>query len=236
MSPARARIHHTKARIRPFAPDSIKPQRSGCAVACALAPVGLAEGEVAGRSGVFFSTLAVVTFRRAYARAGLYDPSRGDRISAGLANRADDRRAGAGPKSHTGSRLFLGHSSLWILAGIGQGGAGPLGIMAGIVTRDAFTPCFFVDIYRASLIDALSPFGPPARALASINCRPWCRDPLTGRCGFALHVIFADVSLTRLVLCRVWDSFPSGRPGGADSNWPAADLRLHWPLPGLFWL
>jgi len=185
------------------------------------------EGGLLADLALFFSTLAVVTFGGAY--AVLAYMTQAVVTDFGWLSTAQMIDA-LGLAETTPGPLILVTQFVGILAGIAQGGAG-LGIMAGIVTLwMTFTPCFLWIFTGASYIDALSHRPRLRGALASITAAV-VGVILNLSLWFALHVIFADVSLTRFGPLPVWDSF----------QWQAAaltalalllHLRLALPLPG----
>lgn len=142
---------------------------------------------------VFFSTLAVVTFGGAY--AVLAYMTQAVVTDFGWLSTAQMIDA-LGLAETTPGPLILVTQFVGILAGLSQGGAG-LGIAAGIVTLwMTFVPCFLWIFTGAPYIDALAHKPRLRGALACItaavvgviaNLSLW----------FALHVIFAEVTLTR---------------------------------------
>ncbi len=176
------------------APDPVAPPRSGwpsgsCRWACssALEPGLLAD------LALFFSTLAVVTFGGAY--AVLAYMTQAVVTDFGWLTTAQMIDA-LGLAETTPGPLILVTQFVGILAGIAQGGIG-LGIMAGIVTLwMTFTPCFLWIFTGAPYIDALA-YRPRLRgALAAVTAAV-VGVILNLSLWFALHVIFADVTLTR---------------------------------------
>ena len=176
--------------------------------------------------GLFFSTLAIVTFGGAY--AVLAYMTQAVVTDFGWLSTAQMIDA-LGLAETTPGPLILVTQFVGVLTGIAQ--SGPLmGVIAGIVTLwMTFTPCFLWIFTGAPYIDALSHRPRLRGALASITAAV-VGVILNLSLWFALHVIFAAVNTTRFGPMPVWDSF----------QWQAAaltvlallmHLRLALPLP-----
>lgn len=176
---------------------------------------------------VFFSTLAVVTFGGAY--AVLAYMTQAVVTDFGWLSTAQMIDA-LGLAETTPGPLILVTQFVGILAGLSQGGAG-LGIAAGIVTLwMTFVPCFLWIFTGAPYIDALAHKPRLRGALACItaavvgviaNLSLW----------FALHVIFAEVTLTRFGPLPQWQSVDLVAVGLIVLAL-LVHLRLAMPLPG----
>lgn len=176
---------------------------------------------------VFFSTLAVVTFGGAY--AVLAYMTQAVVTDFGWLSTAQMIDA-LGLAETTPGPLILVTQFVGILAGLSQGGAG-LGIAAGIVTLwMTFVPCFLWIFTGAPYIDALAHKSRLRGALACItaavvgviaNLSLW----------FALHVIFAEVTLTRFGPLPQWQSVDLVAVGLIVLAL-LVHLRLAMPLPG----
>lgn len=176
---------------------------------------------------VFFSTLAVVTFGGAY--AVLAYMTQAVVTDFGWLSTAQMIDA-LGLAETTPGPLILVTQFVGILAGLSEGGAG-LGIAAGIVTLwMTFVPCFLWIFTGAPYIDALAHKPRLRGALACItaavvgviaNLSLW----------FALHVIFAEVTLTRFGPLPQWQSVDLVAVGLIVLAL-LVHLRLAMPLPG----
>lgn len=176
---------------------------------------------------VFFSTLAVVTFGGAY--AVLAYMTQAVVTDFGWLSTAQMIDA-LGLAETTPGPLIVVTQFVGILAGLSQGGAG-LGIAAGIVTLwMTFVPCFLWIFTGAPYIDALAHKPRLRGALACItaavvgviaNLSLW----------FALHVIFAEVTLTRFGPLPQWQSVDLVAVGLIVLAL-LVHLRLAMPLPG----
>lgn len=176
---------------------------------------------------VFFSTLAVVTFGGAYAELAYM--TQAVVTDFGWLSTAQMIDA-LGLAETTPGPLILVTQFVGILAGLSEGGAG-LGIAAGIVTLwMTFVPCFLWIFTGAPYIDALAHKPRLRGALACItaavvgviaNLSLW----------FALHVIFAEVTLTRFGPLPQWQSVDLVAVGLIVLAL-LVHLRLAMPLPG----
>jgi chromate transporter len=175
---------------------------------------------------LFFSTLAVVTFGGAY--AVLAYMTQAVVTDFGWLSTAQMIDA-LGLAETTPGPLILVTQFVGILAGIAQGGTA-LGIAAGIITLwMTFTPCFLWIFTGAPYIDALAHRPRLRGALASVTAAV-VGVILNLSLWFALHILFASVTLTRF----------GPLPDFASFQWQAAaltalavllHLRLGLPLP-----
>ena len=225
---------HSRQDAVPPPPLSRVPLRQTLATAALwlslwLVPLGLLvilERGLLADLALFFSTLAVVTFGGAY--AVLAYMTQAVVTDFGWLTTAQMIDA-LGLAETTPGPLILVTQFVGILAGIGQGGAG-LGIMAGIVTLwMTFVPCFLWIFTGAPYIDALAHRPRLRGALASVTAAV-VGVILNLSLWFALHVIFARVTMTGFGPLPDWTSF----------HWQAAaltalacllHLRLGLPLP-----
>lgn len=194
-----------------------------------LVPLGLLvlfDQGVLADLAIFFSTLAVVTFGGAYAvLAYMTQTVVADFGWLDTAQMID----ALGLAETTPGPLILVTQFVGILTGLNMGSAA-LGFAAGLVTLwMTFVPCFLWIFTGAPYIDALAHKPKLRAALASITAAV-VGVILNLSLWFALHVIFDDVTLTRLGPLPVWGSF----------QWQAASLiglafvlylRLGLPLP-----
>ncbi len=195
-----------------------------------LVPLGLllwAEAGLLADLAVFFSTLAVVTFGGAY--AVLAYMTQAVVTDFGWLSTAQMIDA-LGLAETTPGPLILVTQFVGILAGLSQGGTG-LGIAAGIVTLwMTFIPCFLWIFTGAPYIDALAHKPRLRGALACItaavvgviaNLSLW----------FALHVVFAEVTLTQVGPLPSWHTLDLAALGLIVLAL-LIQLRLAIPLPG----
>jgi chromate transporter len=194
-----------------------------------LIPLGLLitfEQGLLADLALFFSTLAVVTFGGAYAvLAYMTQAVVNDFGWLTTAQMID----ALGLAETTPGPLILVTQFVGILAGIAQGGTA-LGIAAGIVTLwMTFTPCFLWIFTGAPYIDALAHRPRLRAALASVTAAV-VGVILNLSLWFALHVLFASVTVTRA----------GPLPDPLTFQWQAAALtalalllylRLGLPLP-----
>ncbi|MFU8865104.1 MAG: chromate efflux transporter [Rhodobacterales bacterium] len=194
-----------------------------------LLPLGLlvwAEAGLLADLAVFFSTLAVVTFGGAY--AVLAYMTQAVVTDFGWLSTAQMIDA-LGLAETTPGPLILVTQFVGILAGLSQGGTG-LGIAAGIVTLwMTFVPCFLWIFTGAPYIDALAHKPRLRGALACItaavvgviaNLSLW----------FALHVVFAEVTLTSFGPLPLWQTLDLAALGLIVLAL-LIHLRLAMPLP-----
>ncbi len=184
------------------------------------------EGGVLADLALFFSTLAIVTFGGAYAVLSYMTQTVvtdfGWLTTAQMIDALGLAETTPGP-------LILVTQFVGILAGIAQGGAA-LGIAAGIVALwMTFTPCFLWIFTGAPYIDALAHRPRLRGALASITAAV-VGVILNLSLWFALHVLFARVTSTRLGPLPDWSSF-QWQPALLAALALLVQLRLALPLP-----
>ena len=224
----------SRAELAPPQPRMSVPLRQTLSTAALwlalwLVPLGLLitlEQGLLADLALFFSTLAVVTFGGAYAVLAFM--TQAVVTDFGWLTTAQMIDA-LGLAETTPGPLILVTQFVGILAGIAQGGIG-LGIMAGMVTLwMTFTPCFLWIFTGAPYIDALA-YRPRLRGGLAAVTAAVVGVILNLSLWFALHVIFADVTLTRL----------GPLPDVTSFQWQAAaltalafllHLRLALPLP-----
>ena len=152
---------------------------------------------------LFFSTLAVVTFGGAYAVLAYMTQAvvetHGWLTTAQMIDALGLAETTPGP-------LILVTQFIGLLAGFAQGGLG-MGLIAGTLTLwVTFIPCFLWIFAGAPYVDALLARPRLKGALAAISAMV-VGVILNLSLWFALHVIFAQVSDTRLGPLPVWASF-----------------------------
>lgn len=184
------------------------------------------EGGVLADLALFFSTLAIVTFGGAYAVLSYMTQTVvtdfGWLTTAQMIDALGLAETTPGP-------LILVTQFVGILAGIAQGGAA-LGIAAGIVALwMTFTPCFLWIFTGAPYIDALAHRPRLRGALASITAAV-VGVILNLSLWFALHVLFARVTSTRLGPLPDWSSF-QWQPALLAALALLVQLRPGLPLP-----
>lgn len=226
----RSRADTDTAPPRPAVPLGQTVSTAALWLALWLLPLGLllwAEAGLLADLAVFFSTLAVVTFGGAY--AVLAYMTQAVVTDFGWLSTAQMIDA-LGLAETTPGPLILVTQFVGILAGLSQGGTG-LGIAAGIVTLwMTFVPCFLWIFTGAPYIDALAHKPRLRGALACItaavvgviaNLSLW----------FALHVVFAEVALTRFGPLPLWQTLDLSALGLIVLAL-LIHLRLAMPLPG----
>ena len=180
--------------------------------------------------GIFFSTLAVVTFGGAY--AVLAYMTQEVVVGYGWLSTAQMMDA-LGLAETTPGPLILVTQFVGMIAGLAEGGIG-LALVAGLLTLwVTFVPCFIWIFAGAPLIDQLDGRPRLRGALAGItaavvgviaNLSLW----------FALHVFFGTVSDVRFgPLQTIWPQLGTFKPLAISLAAIAAVLLLwrHWPLP-----
>jgi len=180
-----------------------------------LAPLALLGGTLAS-IGWFFAQLAVVTFGGAYAVLA-YMAQEAVQVQGWLT--AGQMLDGLGLAETTPGPLILVTEFVGYLAGHGAGGI-KLGMAAALVTLWAtFAPCFLWIFTGAPYIEWIASQRRLSGALSGITAAV-VGVILNLSIWFALHVLFAEVTLKSLGPLTLW------QPALASADWRVALLAL----------
>ncbi len=164
----------------------------------ALAVLG--EAPILVEVGLFFSKLAVVTFGGAYAVLAYMAQD----VVADLGwLTATEMMDGLGLAETTPGPLILVTQFVGFLAGFREGGVGLAIAAASVTLWVTFVPCFIWIFAGAPYIDRIAAQPRLSGALAAITAAV-VGVILNLSVWFALHVLFASVTETRVGLLSVW--------------------------------